>query len=404
MRALLAALAVLLGLAAVPAAAAAAAPPPPPTLTGAASAIVIDARTGETMWAQDPDERHPIASTTKLMTALLTLERTRPKQVCTAPPYDAAPAESKINLAAGERMTVADLTEALLLESANDAAVALATCVSGSTEAFVEQMNARAQELGLKNTSFANPIGLDDPDNYSTARDLATLANVLMRKPRFARIVNLPQATLESGSHVRVVANRNDLVGEYDWVDGVKTGHTNSAGNLLVGAAHGSSGARVISVVMGEPSEAARDAETLTLLIWGVKQFRRATAVRRGQVLARPTIDFFEDDRAQLVPRRPVRLTVRDGQKVTRRVRAPQQVEGPIARGSRLGAVTVLVDGQPVQRVALVTAAAVPEPGTFRVVTSALGVPLTLVAVLAILLLAGFAAMRLRARLRPVRR
>jgi D-alanyl-D-alanine carboxypeptidase (penicillin-binding protein 5/6) len=400
-RALLAALAVLLGLA-VPAAATAAAPPP--TLTGASSAIVIDARTGETMWSQDPGERHPIASTTKLMTALLTLEQAKPRQVFTAPEYDAGPAESKIDLQTGERMTVSDLTKALLLESANDAAVALATGISGSTEAFVEQMNARAGELGLKDTSFANPVGLDDPDNYSTARDLAALADTLMAKPRFAHVVNMPQATLESGSHVRVVENRNDLVGEYDWVDGVKTGHTNSAGNLLVGAAHGSNGARVISVVMGEPSEAARDAETLELLTWGVKQFRRETALRRGQVLASPAIDYFDDDRAELVPRRPVRLTIRDGQKVTRRVRAPEQVEGPIPPGKPVGRVTVLVDGQPVQRVALVTAAAVPEPGTFRVLTSALGVPLTLLVVLAILLLAGIAAMRLRVRMRLVRR
>lgn len=376
---------------------------PPPEAPGAAAAIVIDARTGETMWAKDANERRPIASTTKLMTALLTLERTKPSQVFTAPGYDAAPAESKINLQAGERMTVHDLLEALLLESANDAAAALAQGISGSIPAFVTAMNERAKQLNLDDTSFANPIGLDDPDNYSSARDLATLAMTLMRKPRFAHVVNTPEATLESGSHVRVVDNRNDLVGRYPWIDGVKTGHTNTAGNLLVGAAHGSNGAKVISVVMGEPSEGARDADTLSLLVWGVKQFKRVPAVRRNQVLAEPSIEY-RDEHASLVPRRALSLTVRDGQTLRRRVRAPDEVEGPIPKGARVGAVTVLVDGKPERRVALVTAAAVPEPGTLRVLTSVLGVPLTLLLVLAILLLAGLAALRLRVRLRLVRR
>lgn len=389
----------LVGVRAVPAHAAG----PPPELSGAASAIVVDARTGETMWAQDPRERRQIASTTKLMTALLTLERARPRAVFTAPEYDAAPAESQIHLRAGERMTVHDLFQALLLESANDAAVALAHGISGSTSAFVTAMNDRAAALGLKDTSFANPVGLDDPDNYSSARDLATLAVTLMRNPRFAHVVNMPQATLESGDHERVVANRNDLVARYPWVDGVKTGHTNRAGNLLVGAAHGTNGAKVVSVVMGEPSEAARDEDTLALLVWGVRQFKRVPAVRRNQVLAEPSIEY-RDEHAALVPRRTVRLTVRDGQTLRRRVRAPDEVKGPIPRGGRVGAVTVLVDGKAVRRVALVTAADVPKPGTLRVITSVFGVPLTLVLVLAILVLAGLAALRLRVRLRLVRR
>jgi serine-type D-Ala-D-Ala carboxypeptidase (penicillin-binding protein 5/6) len=386
------------------AASAASAAGSPPEVPGAAAAIVVDARTGETMWAKDPRERRQIASTTKLMTALLTLERTRPREVFTAPEYDAAPAESRINLQAGERMSVHDLLEALLLESANDAAATLAQGISGSRAAFVAEMNARARELGLRDTSFANPIGLDDPDNYSSARDLATLATALMRNPRFARVVNMPEATLESGTHERVVANRNDLVARYPWVDGVKTGHTDAAGNLLVGAAHGTNGAKVISVVMGEPSEAARDADTLALLIWGVRQFKRVSALRRDQVLARPEIEYRDDQRAALVPRRALRLTLRDGQTLRRRVRAPDEVEGPIRKRGRVGAVIVLVDGKPVRRVALVTAADVPEAGTLRVITSVLGVPLTLLALLAILSVAGLAALRFRVRLRLVRR
>ena len=269
---------------------------PPPQAPLAKTAIVVDGRTGEVMWARDAG-RAPRRwrALTKLMTALLTLEQTRPSQVFTSPGYDPLPAESRINLGAGERMTVADLLRALLLESANDAAVTLADGIAGSTPAFVAQMNERARKLGLDDTSYANPIGLDDPANYSSARDLAQLAVELLRKPRFARVVNRPQATLRSGDRVRVIDNRNDLVAANPWVDGVKTGHTNSAGYLLVGAAHGAGGARVVSVVMGEPSEAARDAETLELLRWGLERFERKRVLSRGQAAG---------ERGDRVPRR----------------------------------------------------------------------------------------------------
>jgi serine-type D-Ala-D-Ala carboxypeptidase (penicillin-binding protein 5/6) len=186
----------------------------PPAVPGARAAIVIDARDGTVMFAKHPDAERAIASTTKLMTALLALEQARPGDVFTAPAYNAMPAESRINLREGERMTVHDLLEALLLESANDAAETLAEGVSGSREEFVEEMNARAAELGLEHTSYANPIGLDEGGNYSSARDLASLARVLLKRPRFARIVDMPEAELESGGHPRVVENRNDLISE----------------------------------------------------------------------------------------------------------------------------------------------------------------------------------------------
>ena len=260
----------------------------PPRVPTAQAAIVVDGVDGTVMFAKRPDAERSIASTTKLMTALLSLEEANPRDVFTAPAYSAMPAESRINLRAGERMTVQDLLEALLLESANDAAVDLAQNIAGSREAFVEQMNERASELGLEHTNYANPIGLDDPGNYSSARDLASLARHLLRNRRFARIVDSPQATLESGSHVRVIQNRNDLLAAYPWVNGVKTGYTTNAGNVLVGSAARSPRARVISVVMGEPTEAARDADTLTLLRWGLDRFSRVRVVPRGRTFASP--------------------------------------------------------------------------------------------------------------------
>jgi serine-type D-Ala-D-Ala carboxypeptidase (penicillin-binding protein 5/6) len=377
----------------------AAAAEPPPRVPTAQAAIVVDARDGTVMFAKHPDEERAIASTTKLMTALLSLEEAKPGEVFTAPAYDAMPAESRINLRDGERMTVQDLLEALLLESANDAAVDLAENISGSRDAFVDQMNDRAAELGLDHTSYANPIGLDDPGNYSSARDLATLARTLLRNRRFARIVDSPEAALESGSHPRVVENRNDLVAAYPWVDGVKTGYTQNAGNVLVGAAERGRRARVVSVVLGEPTEAARDADTLTLLRWGLARFNRVGVLARGRPLASAEVRY-RDESARLVPRRDVVLTVRDGQHLGRRVEAPDELEGPLDRGEPVGSVTVLVDGRRVRRVALVTAAEVPGAGTLRVLLSDLGVPLTILIVLAILVAAVLAMLRIRIRIR----
>ena len=226
--------------------------------------------------------------------------------------------ESQIGLRPGERMRVSDLFEALLLESANDAAVTLAEGVSGSRSAFVADMNARAEQLGLADTSYANPIGLDDPSNYSTASDLARLTFDLMQRPRFARVVDLPAAELESGARPRVVDNRNTLIAAYPFVDGVKTGHTSQAGYVLIGSAKSRIGGNVIAVVMGEPSEAARDADTLKLLRWGLGRFRRVRVLDRSRPLARAAIEY-RDEKVALVPQRGAVLTLRAGERLRSR-------------------------------------------------------------------------------------
>jgi serine-type D-Ala-D-Ala carboxypeptidase (penicillin-binding protein 5/6) len=374
----------------------------PPAVPGARAAIVVDARDGAVMFAKHPDAERSIASTTKLMTALLALEQAKPSDVFTAPAYNALPAESRINLTEGEQMTVHDLLEALLLESANDAAETLAEGISGSREAFVEEMNARAAELGLEHTSYANPIGLDEAGNHSSARDLASLARVLLKRPRFARIVDMPEAELESGARPRVVENRNDLISAYPWVSGVKTGYTANAGNVLVGAADGPGGARVISVVLGEPSESARNSETLALLRWGLTRFQRVRVLDPRRMVAQADIEY-RDGSARLVPRRGAVLTIRQGQRVRRRSNAPEELKGPLGAGARVGTVTVLLDGRPVRRVALVTAEKVPGAGTLRVLLSWLGIPLTLLLLVAILTAAVLVFMRLPFRIRIVR-
>ena len=365
--------------------------PTAPDLRHAASAIVVDARDGSVILQKGADARRPIASTTKLMTALLVLERARPGDVFAAADYSPLPVESKINLRAGERMRVDDLLEGLLLESANDAAVTLAEGVAGSRSAFVREMNARARRLGLRGTSYANPIGLDDPANLSTARDLATLARRLLENERFAKIVDSPSAVLESGATRRVVGNRNDLVARYPFVQGVKTGHTRAAGYVLVGAASSRLGAKVVSVVLGEPGERARDVDTLALLRYGLGRFRRVKALDARHIAATTGVEH-RDERARLVPSRDLFTVLRSGERIEKRVSAPEVLAGELPAGTRVGRVTVLRGGRVVERVPLVTAAEVPGAGPLRVLLDDLGLALTLVLLVVILSLVAFTA------------
>ena len=367
-----------------------------PSLATASAGIVVDARSGDVLLSKRADVRRPIASTTKLMTALLTLESGKLSRTFTAPAYNANPIESKINLRRGERMKVRDLLTALLLESANDAAVDLAVGVSGSKEAFVNKMNARARQLGLKNTHYANPIGLDAPGNYSSARDLSTLARKLMTNKLFAATVDRPRATLRSGDHVRTIRNRNLLIGRYPFVDGVKTGHTSTARYILVGAAHGN-GAKVISVVLGEPSETARDVDTLGLLRWGIDQYKRVTVLRPGHTVTRVNVAHFDNLKIRLTTRRSATFTLRRGERLTTRVHAPKELQGPIPAGRRVGSVDVLYLGHKVRTLGLVTTRAVPEASLVKRVTDDLGPPLTALALALVVLGGVLAGLRLRA-------
>jgi len=373
--------------------------PPPPSLPGAAAAALVDANDGSPILQKDPSESRSIASTTKLMTALLTIERTSMNDVFTAADYHALPVESRINLRPGERMRVRDLLEALMLESANDAAVTLAEGISGSREAFVEEMNKRAAELGLTGTSYANPIGLDDPLNYSTARDLATLARKLLRKRRFAQIIDMPSATLESGARPRTIGNRNDLIAKFPFIDGVKTGYTGRAGYVLVGSATGATGAQVVSVVLGEPSEAARDADTLALLRYGLAQYRRVPVLRKNKAVTQVDVAYREET-VELTPARAAGVVARRDQRVTTRVDAPEELRGELDAGTKVGAVAVLRDGKVIRRVPLLTAERVPGAGLPRRVASSLGLSLTALVLLVIVSLAAIVGIRVRQRRR----
>ena len=370
-----------------------------PRLTVRAAALYAPA-TGQTLYADRAQDELAVASATKLMTALITLEQVhRLGTVFTQNNYVPAAVDSQIGLVPGERMSVHDLLIALMLPSADDAAEDLAYNLGhGSVARFVAMMNERARQLGLHDTHFATPSGLDTPGNHSSASDLSRLAAYDLRHSAFfARIVALGHAVLHSGSHVRDVINRNTLVREYPWIDGVKTGHTSAAGYVLVASGH-RDGMRLVSSVLGTTSEATRDANTLALLDWGFAHFRLRTPVRTGEVLARATVTDQPGLHPALVAARGLSRIVGRSDRVTVRVRAPRVVSGPLARRTALGSATLLVDGRPEGQIRLLLARAVPAVSALTLVGRFLTRPLTLGVIL--LAAAGLIAVALGTRQR----
>ena len=328
---------------------------------GAKAAILMEATTGDVLLADDADERRQIASATKLMTVLVALERDDLDDIFSAADYDASPAESQIGLRSGERMSVRDLLRATLLASANDAAATLAIGTMGSTAEFVAEMNRRAKALGLRDTRFANPVGLDDPENYSTAHDLARLAIRLRRYEFFRRTVDLEFATLRSGAMDRTIRNRNTLVHDVDDVNGVKTGYTRRAGNVLVGSAS-RDGVTVISVVLGARSERARYDDSLALLRYGLDSYNARTVLPQGRVLGRIGLRYRGDDTVDVIAGDTVKRVLRSGTRTrTTVIGLPTQVDGPLPRGTRVGTAVVRQGREVLARAPVVTARPVAE-------------------------------------------
>jgi serine-type D-Ala-D-Ala carboxypeptidase (penicillin-binding protein 5/6) len=333
-----------------------------PALPGVRAAALIEESSGQELFGLNRNAEGAIASTTKLMTALVTLHHARLRDTFTYPDFSLAAEDSQIHLEPGEPMSVHDLLIALMLPSADDAAEDLAYNVGhGSVSHFVAMMNARARELHLTHTHYTTPIGLDTPGNYSSAHDLVTLARYLLRSEPFIRaVVKKKSAILRTGYHPRYVANRNDLVARYPWVNGVKTGHTLQAGYVLV-ASGTRAGMSLIGVVLGTPSEAARDESALALLNYGFANFRIKTPVHPGEVLARPAIKNDTPHHARLIAAAGYTHVFPKSARVRVRVRAPAQLAGPLPARAVVGSAAVVVGGRVQARIPLELAAALPE-------------------------------------------
>jgi D-alanyl-D-alanine carboxypeptidase len=329
-----------------------------PPRVNARAWLVQNSATGEVVLAHNARARVPIASITKLMTALVALENAGLGEVVTVPRRTPQAGESTIHLRAGERVAVGDLVEAALIQSANDAAFALADYVAdGSIPRFIGMMNAKAQELGLADTHFVNPSGLDAPGHFSSARDVTKLARVAMRRPFIRRVVARRTETAAG----RTLYTWNDLLGRFPGLLGVKTGHTAAAGWSQVAAARGR-GVTIYATILGSPTRAGRNSDLAALLAWGLSRYRVVEAIDEDRVYATATAGYGRGP-LRLVAPKPLRRAVRVDRPLVERIVAPAVVSLPIRKGQRLGVVRVYAGGELLGERPLVAARSLSRPG-----------------------------------------
>ena len=355
MRKLCAALAVLLALTMV-------CPPARAVGTNASCAILMDAESGRVLYEQDIHQPRLIASITKLMTALVAAERADDlDQVVTVKGEWLGSEGSSIYLKAGEEITLRGLLYGLLLQSGNDAAMAVACHTAGSMEGFVGLMNEKAAQLGMKDSSFANPSGLNDDDHYSTAYDMALLAQACLANETVAEICATRSITIGT----RTFVNHNKLLYLYKDCVGMKTGFTEKAGRTLVSAAT-RDGQTLICVTLNDGNDWN---DHMKLMDYGFETYPRQVLCQAGEELGSVSVEGSLIPTMAAVTAEEVGYPLKDGEKLTMDVELAGSVQAPFQAGQPLGEAVWKKDGEIVARVPLVAQSGagldVREPMTF---------------------------------------
>ncbi|MCK8825727.1 D-alanyl-D-alanine carboxypeptidase family protein [Fuchsiella alkaliacetigena] len=312
----------------------------------AESAILIDAETGEVLYSQNAHEKRPPASTTKIMTGILALEMGDLDAEVKASSRAAYEGGSTIWLGEGEVLKLEELLYGLLLNSGNDAAVAIAEHIGGSVEEFAHLMNRKARELGALNTTFKNPNGLPQPGHLTTAYDLAMITRYALQNQTFAEIVNTTRKTITWQGHTygRSLLNTNRLLRRFKNVDGVKTGYTNAAGRCLVSSAT-KEGRQVISVVL-KSNQMWND--SIKLLNYGLEAFERIQIVEEGEEVHSLSLAAAPSKELSLMAAQDlaVVLPVDEESQLSSKVKLKSNLNLPIEQGESVGRVVVYADGQ----------------------------------------------------------
>lgn len=328
------------------------------------AAILVDEDSGTVLYAKNADEQRPIASITKVMTLLLTFEALEAGRVTL---QDIVPVSehayqmggSQIWLEPGEEMTLDEMLKAICISSANDAAVAVAEYIGGSEEAFVEQMNARAQALGMTNTTFRNACGLDEEGHLSTARDVALMSReMLLNHPEIEDYCTVWMDTLRGGETQLV--NTNKLLKSYSGITGLKTGTTGKAG-VCISASASRDNLRLIAVVLGSATGKERFAAATALLDYGFASFESAEAPRPDNAPAVLAVERGETDTLTLDYTAPDRCLLPKGSStnLTAELILPENVTAPVQQGQEIGVVNIRDEEGIVQRCPIVAAQAV---------------------------------------------
>jgi len=341
----------------------------------ASAAVLMDRDSGMVLFDQAMHARLPPASTTKIMTALIVLESGRLSDTVIVG-ADAAQVESPgLDLEAGELLSLDDLLTALLLESSNAAAIALADHVAGGVSAFCRQMNDRARALGARDTHFTNPHGLHEPDHYSSAHDLALITRQAMRHLSFRELVAQKTGTITRAEGPLTLENHNKLLWRVDYVDGVKTGYVRESGHCLV-ASGTKDGWQLIAVVLDSPDTCG---EALALLEYGFSAYRHRVLASRGDAVGQAQVRFGRQARVPAICQQSLAQVTGPGLPAPGQLRVTlPTVEAPLAEGAVVGEARLVVGEQTIASSPLLAAAAVPRSWVIVVATWALPVAVAL--------------------------
>ena len=320
--------------------------------TSATAAILVDAESGRVLYEQNADAKMLIASTTKIMTALVAIREGNPSDMVTVSHQAAYTEGSAMYLKEGEKLTLETLLYGLMLCSGNDAAVAVAEHVGSSVDGFVEMMNDTAKELGMTATSFANPNGLDDEQHYSTARDMAILACAALDNAALMRIASTRSITIGG----RTMTNHNKLLSMAEGCLGLKTGYTRAAGRTLVSCAQ-RNGQRLVAVTLQDGNDWA---DHQSMFDYGFSAYPAKRAVAMGQTYQYAAVEGGTVHSVPLVAAVSFSWPCQEGETLESRLELSQPLKAPLAAGTVAGEIVFTLNGAEVGRVDLRCGTSVP--------------------------------------------
>ena len=326
----------------------------------AKSAILIEASTGEILFEKNADERLVPASMTKMMSMLVIIEAIENgdlkwNQEIQVSENASSMGGSQILLETGEKMSVRDLFKGVAIASGNDAVVALAEAVAGTEDAFVQKMNDKAKELGLKNTNFKNPHGLDTANHYSSARDMSLIAKELVKHEKVLEFTSVYEDYLRENTDRKIwLVNTNKLVRFYDGVDGLKTGFTEGAGYCLTATAK-KDGMRVIAVVMGEADSKMRNQEVSEMLDYAFAQYKLDNLLEDGYSLGKYKVYNGKDEFVTVIPKDGATILRKKGEKSSKATYEADvyELKAPLKKGDVVGSLKIKEDGKVIRKVKL---------------------------------------------------
>ncbi len=313
-------------------------------LTDGKSAILIEASTGEVLYEKNAHDRYAPASMTKIMSMILIMEEIEKgnlkwNDTLVASANAASMGGSQIFLQANEKMSVKDLFKAVAIGSANDATVVFAEKIAGTEDKFVEKMNKKAKELGLKDTNFKNAVGLDEANHYSSAYDMALMAQELVKHEKIFEYTTIYEDYLRQNTDNKFwLVNTNKLIKTYEGADGLKTGYTKEAGYCLTATAKKDS-MRIIGVIMGAETSKSRNEQMTNLLDFGFNSYKMQVEVKKGEVVSRKKLNKAQDEVIEIVPINDASVLIKTGEdeKNLNYEMKLDKIKLPIKKGDKIG-------------------------------------------------------------------